>query len=149
MDRVLREVEQQQWHEGRFAVEPIADRGSKQHVVRESMAHAAVQLARDLEMEAIIVPTHTGNTARIMASHRPLAPTVGACSEAAICRQMALHWGIVPVRIERSAKRDWRSICLHISKQCKLGKKGQDVLLVSGFNDDPAQDEPVLKLLHL
>ena len=149
MDRVLREVEQHQWQEGCFASEPIANLGSKLHVVRESMAHAAVQLARDLEMEAIIVPTNTGNTARIMASHRPLAPTIGACSDTAICRQMALHWGIVPVRIERAAKRDWRSICLHIATQCRLGKKGRDVLLVSGFNDDPAQDEPVLKLLHL
>ena len=26
---------------------------------------------------------------------------------------------------------------------------GHDVLLVSGFNDDPEKNEPVLKLLHL
>ncbi|MFQ5643424.1 MAG: pyruvate kinase [Thiogranum sp.] len=149
MDRVLREVEQHQWQEGSFASEPIADRGSKAHVVRESMAHAAVQLAHDLEVEAVIVPTHTGNTARIMASHRPLAPTVGACSDERICRQMALNWGIVPVRLKQSNEHDWRAICEHIAEQCQLGKKGRDVLLVSGFNDDPKRDEPVLKLLHL
>jgi len=149
MDRVLREVEQHQWQEGSFASEPIVDRAGKAHVVRESMAHAAVQLARDLDMEAIVVPTHTGNTARIMASHRPLAPTVGACSDDRVCRQMALHWGIVPVKVEQSGTRDWRAICEHIAQQCHLGGKGHDVLLVSGFNDDPKQDEPVLKLLHM
>jgi pyruvate kinase len=149
MDRVLREVEQHQWQEGGFASEPIADRASKAHVVRESMAHAAVQLAHDLDMEAIIVPTNTGNTARIMAAHRPLAPTVGACSDERVCRQMTLNWGIVPVQLERSNEHDWRAICEHIARQIHLGKKGRDVLLVSGFNDDPKMDEPVLKLLHL
>ena len=149
MDRVLREVEQHQWQEGSFASEPIADRASKAHVVRESMAHAAVQLAHDLDMEAIIVPTNTGNTARIMAAHRPLAPTVGACSDDRVCRQMALNWGIVPVELDESYKHDWRAICECIAQQCQLGKKGRDVLLVSGFHDDPKQDEPVLKLLHL
>jgi len=149
MDRVLREVEQHQWHEGRFAVEPIANRGLKLHVIRESMAHAAVQLAHDLELEAIVVPTHTGTTARIMAAHRPLAPTVGACADERICRRMALQWGIVPVKVKQGQARDWRKICRFIGEQCDLGVSGHDVLLVSGFNDDPARNEPVLKLMHL
>ncbi len=149
MDRVLREVEQHQWQQGGFVSEPIADRRMKAHFVRESMAHAAVQLTRDLELEMIIVPTRTGNTARIMASHRPLAPAVGACSDERICRQMTLHWGIVPVKIGPAEARNWRRICAHIAKQCRLGKTSRDVLLVSGFSDDPSRDEPVLKLLHL
>lgn len=149
MDRILREVERHQWQEGRFAIESISDRAQKTHFVRESMAHAAVQLTHDLEVEAIIVPTHTGTTARIMAAHRPLPPAVGVCSDIRICRQMALHWGIVPVYEPKARSRNWRSICLHISKQCRLGESGHDVLLVSGFNDDPVKNEPVLKLMHL
>jgi len=149
MDRVLREVERHQWQEGRFAIDPIADRRTKAHLVRESMAHAAVQLTHDLQLEAIIVPTHTGNTARIMASHRPLALAVGACSDEKVCRQMTLHWGIVPVKIGQAEARNWRRICVHIAEQSHLGKVGHDVLLVSGFSDDPDKDEPVMKLLHL
>jgi len=149
MDRILREVERHQWQEGHFAIESITDRGQKTHFVRESMAHAAVQLTHDLEVEAIIVPTHTGTTARIMAAHRPLPPAVGVCSDIRICRQMALHWGIVPVYEPKSRGRNWRTICTHIAKQCRLGESGHDVLLVSGFNDDPVKNEPVLKLMHL
>ena len=149
MDRILREVERHQWQEGHFASESIAGRRQKTHFVRESMAHAAVQLTQDLEVEAIIVPTHTGTTARIMAAHRPLPPAVGVCSDIRICRQMALHWGIVPVHEPRSRVRNWRTICMHISKQCRLGESGHDVLLVSGFNDDPVRNEPVLKLMRL
>ena len=149
MDRVLREVERHQWQEGTFAREPIADRGQKTHFIRESMAHAAVQLARDLELDAIVVPTHTGTTARIMAAHRPLAPAVGACADERICRRMALHWGIVPVQLRESETRNWRRICSFISRRTALGEAGHDILLVSGFKHDPAKNEPVLKLLHM
>lgn len=149
MDRILREVERHQWQEGHFAIESIAGRRQKTHFVRESMAHAAVQLTHDLEVEAIIVPTDTGTTARIMAAHRPLPPAVGVCSDIRICRQMALHWGIVPVYENKARTRNWRTVCMHIAKQCRLGESGHDILLVSGFNDDPVKNEPVLKLMHL
>ena len=149
MDRILREVEAHQWQEGCFADESIADRAHKTHFIRESMAHAAVSLTRDLGVEAIIVPTHTGTTARIMAAHRPLPPCVGVCSDARICRQMSLHWGLVPVHLNRARIRNWRRVCTHIARCCMLGESGHDVLLVSGFNDDPARNEPVMKLMHL
>jgi pyruvate kinase len=149
MDRVLREVEQHQWQEGEFADEPIADRAYKTHFIRESMAHAAVQLTRDLDMEAIIVPTSTGTTSRIMSAHRPLAQIVCVCADSRVCRKMALHWGVVPVEIRRSEITNWRKVCRHISARCDLGKVGHDVLLVSGFRDDPEKNEPVLKLLHV
>jgi pyruvate kinase len=149
MDRILREVEKSQWHDGRFAAEPIADRGHKLHFMRESVAHAAVQLTNDLDVDAIIVPTHTGTTARIMAAHRALPPAVGACSDIRVCRQMTLHWGIVPVKIDAADTNDWRQMCMLIAQQSHLGKPGHDILLVSGFNDDPKLNEPVLKLMHL
>ena len=149
MDRVLREVERHQWEQGRFAAEPIADRSSKVNFLRESMAHAAMQLTRDLEIEAIVVPTRTGTTVRIMAAHRPVSPTVGVCAQAAVCRRMALHWGIVPVQSTEEETQDWRRLCQHISACCHLGKAGHDVLLVAGFHDDPARNEPSMKVLHL
>ena len=149
MDRILREVEAHQWQQGMFAEQPIAARGSKTHFIRESMAHAATQLARDMELEAIVVPTHTGTTARIMSAHRPLAPTVGVCSSAGVCRRMALHWGIVPFLLDEAETTQWRRICGVIAAECDLGRPGSDVLLVSGFRDEPERNEPVLKLLHL
>lgn len=149
MDKVLREVEHHQWQEGSFAEEAIANRGSKLHFIRESMAHAAVQLARDLDLGAIIVPTSTGTTARILAAHRPLATAVGVCADEQICRRMALHWGVVPVKISRARSTNWHDVCRQIAELIQLGRAGSDVLLVSGFNDDPTLNEPVLKLLHL
>ena len=149
MDRVLREVERHQWEQGFFAAESTADRSSKVNFLRESMAHAAMQLTRDLEIEAIVVPTRTGTTVRIMAAHRPISPTVGVCARAPVCRRMALHWGIVPVQSTEEDTQDWRRLCNHIAACCHLGKEGHDVLLVAGFHDDPARNEPSMKVLHL
>ena len=149
MDKVLREVEQHQWQEGTFASEAIANRGSKIQRIRESIAHAAVQLVLDLEVDAIIVPTHTGTTARIVAAHRPLALAIGVCNDLRVCRRMALHWGVVPFHYEDSGTSDWRAITQKVADDTHLIGRQRDVLLVSGFNDDPALNEPVLKLMHL
>jgi pyruvate kinase len=149
MDRVLREVEQHQWRDGQFAPQPGVDRSSRVHLLRESMAHAAVQLAVDLALDAIIVPTNTGTTARIVAAQRPLAPTLGVCPRDSICRRMTLHWGIVPFLVEDTQATQWRNICELLAAKCELARTGGNVLLVSGFNDDPLLNEPVLKLLSL
>ncbi len=149
MDRILCEIERHQWRTGSFAPNPIAERGTKTHRIREAMAHAAVELTRDLGLHAIIIPTRTGTTARIMAAHRALAPMVGVCSDRAMCRRLALHWGIVPVSTRESHTRDWRRLCAQVGARCNLGRSGHDVLLVSGFNEDPARNQPVMKILHL
>ena len=149
MDRVLREVERHQWEQGCFAPAAAADRSSKANLLRESMAHAAMQLSRDLEMEAIVVPTRTGTTARIVAAHRPLSSTVGVTSRPSVCRLLALHWGIVPVLSTEEETHDWRRMCHHIASCCHLGKAGHDVLLVAGFHEDPLRNEPSMKVLHL
>jgi hypothetical protein len=44
---------------------------------------------------------------------------------------------------------DWRDICRRIEEQCELAKPGHTVLVVAGFNDDPALNEPVLKMMSL
>jgi pyruvate kinase len=119
------------------------------HLLRESMAHAAVHLAADLALAAIIVPTDTGTTARIVAAQRPLAPTLGVCRCDSVCRRMTLHWGIVPFRVKDTEVTQWRNICEQLAGKCALARPGANVLLVSGFNDDPLLNEPVLKLLSL
>jgi hypothetical protein len=40
-------------------------------------------------------------------------------------------------------------LCRKIEKQCNLTKSGYTVLVVAGFNDDPALNEPMLKVLVL
>jgi pyruvate kinase len=149
MDRILREVERELWAAGRFAEERPGTERNSEAALRDAVAHAALGLAHDLGLQAIIVPTRTGTTARVVAAHRTVAPTVGACAIEAICRRMALHWGVVAVHVEDSDTRDWRRLCALVSQKCELGRRGHSVLVISGFHEKPAQSEPVMKILRV
>jgi pyruvate kinase len=149
MDRVLREMERHHWQEGQFGDPVFAERRRTEYSIREAMAHGALELARDLKLQSVIIPTHSGTTARIVAAHRPTAPMVGVCFIASNCRRLSLHWGVVPVYQESSTVQDWRTVCRNIDPYCGLAKPGYTVLIVSGFHDDSKQNEPVLKVMQV
>ncbi len=149
MDRVVREIEAFQADRGSFAERIDANAASEQQPIREAVAHAALNLARDLRLRSIVIPTRSGATARIIAAERPLAPSLGVCTEQTICRRLALHWGVTPVQVPEVEVRDWRRLCRAIARQCSLTAPGSAVLIVSGFNEDEALNEPVLKLMTL
>jgi pyruvate kinase len=118
--------------------------------VREAIAYTAATLASDLGLGGIIIPIRSGVTARVIASFRPSAPLIGVSSEPPICRRMALYWGIVPISINDAEARNWKLLCKKIAKRCGLTAQGKNnLLLVSGLNDDPKLNEPALKIMQV
>jgi len=149
MDRILREMESYQWQHEAFG-EPITLDDDEVMPLRKAIARAVTGMARHLKLQGIIIPTNSGLTAQIIAAARPTAPCMGVSTNEAVCRRLALHWGIVPVLIEEEKEaRDWRLLTTHIARSHNLTHSGNTVLLVSGFNDNPALNEPVLKIMHL
>jgi len=61
----------------------------------------ACQLTTQVAASAIIAPTLSGRTARLVARHRPWCRIVAAAPTEAVLRQLALVWGIAPVRMSR------------------------------------------------
>jgi len=148
MDNVLREIENWQCKSGKF-IEPYWSTTDAPSNERKAVSHAVTALARELKLQGIVVPTRSGATAVILAADRPVAPLLGVCTDANICRRLALHWGVMPFQIEERKSHDWKKLCKEISQRCQLNKAGNTVLLVSGFNDDPALNEPVMKIMRL
>lgn len=66
------------------------DRNNLQAYVAKSVAKSA----RDLNVDAIIVPTRKGTTALQIASHRPSAPIYAACYEPESLRLLSLSYGV-------------------------------------------------------
>ena len=62
-----------------------------------SMARAAAQLAEDVQADAIVVFTRSGNSARLMSAERPRVPVLALAANAEVACQLALLWGITPV----------------------------------------------------
>src|SRR5437763_10556181 len=90
MDRIARETEAAAGLS--YAAEPpLSDR---------PLAAAACDLARVTEAAAIITPTLSGRTARLIARHRPRARIVAPAPGEQVRRQMALFWGVQPVPMD-------------------------------------------------
>ncbi len=149
MDRVLREIERYQWKQGGFIKHETEIRSSGILSFRQAISHAILTLADDLNLQAIIIPTRTGTTARVIAADRPSAPTIGVCTRPEICRRMNLHWGIISIQVRKGDIHNWKKLCATISKKSPLVLPGHTVLLASGFNSNPSQSAPVLKIMHL
>jgi pyruvate kinase len=59
-----------------------------------------VQLAEETKAKALVVFTHSGFTAHLLSSARPLLPLIALTDDDSVYRRMALWWGLRPVRTE-------------------------------------------------
>ncbi|MBM7584930.1 pyruvate kinase [Bacillus pakistanensis] len=60
--------------------------------IGQSVAHTAI----NLDVNAIVAPTESGHTARMIAKYRPKAPIVAVTGDDSVSRRLALVWGVVP-----------------------------------------------------
>jgi pyruvate kinase len=64
--------------------------------VAETVARAAYETALTLSAKAIVTPTITGTTARLIAKYRPEQPILAVTPEDRALRSMLLDWGVFP-----------------------------------------------------
>ncbi len=65
--------------------------------VAAAVAHASCQTASALEAKAILTPTSSGLTARLMSNSRPDAPIIAVTPSPMVQRQLTLLWGVHPI----------------------------------------------------
>jgi pyruvate kinase len=147
MDCILREIENHQWNSGSFGDDSGGDLDRPSS--RRAIAHAANALAHDLKLQGVLVPTDSGHTAAVLSASRPSSPLLGLSTSIQTCQKLSLHWGIIPFLINKQESHDWKLLSQEICNRCKLTKTGNRVLLVSGFNDDEALNEPVMKIINV
>jgi len=71
-----------------------------------AVSRAVCDLARDLELAAIVTATQSGATARAIAAQRPAVPIVAITPDERIARQLALVWDVRPVVVASYATID-------------------------------------------
>lgn len=65
--------------------------------ITEAIGQSVVHTAANLEVSAIIAPTTSGHSARMIAKYRPEAPIVAVTFSKSVYRKLALTWGVHPV----------------------------------------------------
>jgi pyruvate kinase len=67
--------------------------------VDDPLAVVACSLADEVGAAAVVIPTLTGRTARLVTRHRPWARVVAAAPADPVLQRLALDWGVIPVRM--------------------------------------------------
>ncbi|MGC8837744.1 MAG: pyruvate kinase [Anaerolineae bacterium] len=71
-----------------------------------AVCHATRVTAEDLGASAIITPTVSGRTARVMSHFRPRLPIIAVTPSPRVQRQLCLFWGVIPLLGPRSNTTD-------------------------------------------
>jgi len=74
---------------------PRLDPGGRD--VPDRITRAACEMAQQIGAAAIVVPTLSGCTARMVARHRPSVPIIALVPDAAVRRRLSLVWGVTAV----------------------------------------------------
>lgn len=74
--------------------------------VTEVISQSVVGAALDLAPKAILTPTETGFTARMVSKYRPNVPIIAVTTNESVLGGLCLVWGVVPVKGEPAASTD-------------------------------------------
>ena len=97
MDEIIRSAEANRRPlGGRQAVDVISDVAAP---VTEAVSYTAVRLAEETGAKALCCLTHSGSTARAVASHRPDIPIFAFTDDETAVGRIALTWGVEPIVI--------------------------------------------------
>ena len=134
MDRIARATEKQLPY-GDWVFNRV-DEGDRD--VSEAVAQHAVAVAYRLKLPAIIVPTSSGRTARLISSYRPRVPVLAVSPSIDTVRRMNLLFGVRAVQAS-----DWTSLrrllddCAVLAREQGLASSGDMVAVTAGL---PSQE---------
>ncbi len=67
------------------------------HNITDAIGQSVAHTTLNLGANAIITPTESGHTARMISKYRPKAPIVAITSHDTVARRLALVWGVKPM----------------------------------------------------
>lgn len=114
----------------------IVDSTNDEHEINitNSIAKATREAALDLDAKVIIAATTSGLTARNISKFKPKSPIIAATTDEKGRRQLAIEWGVYPIRATLASSIDdlfYESI--NILKNIKFVKEGELVILTAGM----------------
>jgi len=112
-----------------------------------AICDAACTTARDIHAHAVIAVTKSGKTARRMSKFRPQVPIVAATPVEKTFHQLALSWGVYPVKARmQSSTDDLFFHAIDCAKHIDLVEDGDTVVITGGVPLGTAGTTNILKV---
>ncbi len=115
-----------------------------------TVAHAACEAVRTLGLDALIVPTLSGRTARIVSAHRPTVPILALSPGHETVRRCGAYWGVRAASIDRHATTE--GLIAHATRRViELGwcKPGMRVGVTAGLPSAKPGSTSLLQVMTL
>ena len=121
--------------------------------ISNAVCSGTVSTAHELGAKAIVTPTISGFTAKLLSKWRPEAPIIGLSPSASAVRRMQLYWGVKPYQAKRADSTDilvYASIKL--LKDKKELQEGDLVVVTAGVvsyskRHEPASDTNIMRVV--
>ena len=110
-----------------------------------AVAKAAVAAANEMNIQGLVVVTHSGATARLMMTYRPNKPIIACTPNARVYHQMAAFWGVEPYLLPISNDTDEMISIIETMLRHERGlKSGDEIIVVMG---SPVTDQAETNLI--
>jgi pyruvate kinase len=131
MDKILRTTEQELAPRDRLPTE----RHQSEITTTAAISHAVVNIAHDLKVAAILAPTRSGATARMVARYRPQVPIIALSNRVETVRWLSLVWGVIPIFIaeQYQSSDEFIARCKQEALATGLVERGDTVLIAAGL----------------
>lgn len=105
----------------------------RQETITDAISQAVSNAAHDLNASAVLTPTESGYTARMVSQYRPKAPIVAVTTSTRVMRKLALVWGVFPLHAATAESTDeMLEISVDASVQSGMVKHGDLVVITAG-----------------
>ncbi|MFD1038104.1 pyruvate kinase [Virgibacillus byunsanensis] len=101
--------------------------------ITDAISQSVTHTAMNLSVSAIITPTESGHTARMISKYRPKSPIVAVTFAEKVNRQLSLVWGVHAVMGEQAHSTDeMLDVAIDRGLSTNLFKRGSRVIITAG-----------------
>lgn len=101
--------------------------------ISNAVCYSSVSTAHDLGAKAIVAPSISGFTTRLLSKWRPGVQIIGLSPSASAVRQMQIYWGVKPYQAKRAESTDVLiEASLDFLKEKRIIEEGDVVVVTAG-----------------
>ncbi|MCX7666705.1 MAG: pyruvate kinase [Gemmataceae bacterium] len=130
---------------------PVTALKLSEYTIDDLITETVVNLANRIQADAIVTPTLSGRTARLIARHRPKAKIIAPAPNEMVLRQMAVVWGLQPVLMDycRRAGDDRLTGAVTAAFAQHAIREGELLIVLAGHPVEGGTHSPTIRLVRV
>jgi pyruvate kinase len=118
--------------------------------IDDPIARAACDLTDQLDAAALVIPTLSGRTARLVTRHRPWARVVAVAPTDVVLQRLALDWGVTPVRMTPAGPGgDRTAMAVRDAFAADTVRPGERVVILAGHPIEGGPLYPTIRVVRV